>query len=474
MNMKKIRLTCLVWVLCSVFTLNAQVKVEPQFHEGVELMSMVWRLMGAHEYNLCMVPKIYEEADRFFAPMKNHKVVELAKEMRKSNVAYDAVADYGLHLNISEKGKITFKKDIASGSDDSFDRWSEKGKKEMLAALNDFYKKSRFHEWYLSTESLRQEALAAFEKNGSQIDYSWFDRFFGPLDHASFHIVLSFLVGTHNYGCSMKATDGTELLTPVIGNIHQDEGGSLFYNDIRDIIVHEFCHAYCNPLNAKFWDAMAVNAQAVFEEKAEALASIAYGNAMIMMNETFVRSSVIRYLLTHDRNAHPQKLIKAEEDLGFLLTATLVGALEKREQQKDQYATMTDFMPEYVKAVNSFSVENYKKEQEEYAKHSPKVLSTSIDNGAKDISSGEVTFSLTFDKPMNVNQVGLNIYQGYSFPTLAKKEPVLQWSEDKKTLQVYLNLASGKEYGLMIPAGGFSSADGYINQEDIPIKFTTK
>ena len=68
-------------IFCSILlslSSFAQSTIPAHFDECVELMSTVWRLSGAREYNLCKVPKYAQEVDDYFSPFKEHPVVELA------------------------------------------------------------------------------------------------------------------------------------------------------------------------------------------------------------------------------------------------------------------------------------------------------------------------------------------------------------------------------------------------------------
>ena len=326
---------------------------EPHFSESMDLISLIWRLIEAPEYNDCHVQVVNETADAFFASMISHEVLDIARECRNRGVGYDAVASFGLHLLISDDGVLSFNPFFVGDTDSSFNRWSDSQKKSMLYALNDFYKKSNFHEWYQSLEPLRQQAIDSFKKI-CNVDYKWFDDFFGPIEGLSTQILLSFLNGGSNYGCSVDLAYGGKLLSPVLGCIQQDRNGTPLYSDITDVIIHEFCHPYCNPRIDYYWESMAEKANTVFEQVKTKMSSMAYGNAKTMMCETFVRASTIRYLVKHGSKKSKENLIKSEESKGFLFVRTFVDALEKREKNMTQYPTIDSIMPEIIKAVNDY------------------------------------------------------------------------------------------------------------------------
>ena len=80
----------------------------------------------------------------------------------------------------------------------------------------------------------------------------------------------------------------------------------------------------------------------------------AYSNAMTMMCETLVRSSTIRYMISHNQKNLVSMTLAYEESNGFMMVRSLVKTLEKREQEASKYATLADFMPEIIDAINNF------------------------------------------------------------------------------------------------------------------------
>ena len=460
----------LLIALLSVLTSFAQNPVPAHFDECVELMATVWRLSGADEYNLCRVPQYAHEVDSAFAEYKEHPAVQLARQyQRESGIAYDAVASYALHLTVTKDGAIVFNDSFLEGSDDSFDRWSEPQKKEFLEPLNDFFRKSRFHEWYLQQKELYTQVEEAFKAINQHVDYDWFSSYFGPQNGSTFRIVLSLLVGPNHYGCSAQLKDGSNALSPVIGNCQVAEDGSIFYNTnaVLPIVIHEFCHHYCNPLNAKFWSLMSQPAEKVFKEREQQLRQSAYGSALIMMNETFVRASVIRYMRVHYPQIEESALVKGEEHSGFILTQTLCDALKQYEQQRDKYATMTDFMPTLAKAVNDFDLKLYKKQQKELAKLDA-TYKVNLKDGAKDVPSGLFTLVIKFSKPM-VDGIALyNSFSGADFPPFKS----YSWRDDK-TLEVVFLLEPSHQYGFAVMGSRFITQDGHTGGKNTEINFTT-
>lgn len=455
--------------LLSTQALFAQNPAPVHFDECVDLMATVWRLSGSNEYNRCMVPSYAHEVDSVFAPFKEHPVVKKAScYQQEYGIGYDAVASYGLHITLTESGAIILNDSFLEGGDNSFDRWPDQQKKEFLEPLNDFYRASHFHDWYSKQENLHEQFKQAFDAINQQVDYSWFDNYFGPQSGSTFCIVLSLLVGPNNYGCSAQLKDGSTALSPVIGNCHVDENGNASYNanSVLPIVIHEFCHHYCNPLNDQFWPLMSQSAKKVFKEREKQLRQEAYSSAKTMMDETFVRASVIRYMKTHYPQIDEQALVKEEEKHGFILTQTLCDALKYYEQQRETYVTMSDFMPVYVKAVNDFDLKQYKKQQKQQAKLNA-TYKVNLKNGAKNVPSGPFLLTIVFSKPM-IDGISLYMIPGTDFPPFKG----YSW-HDEKTLEVSFLLEPSHQYGLIVKGDGFYTKDGHNAGKDTEITFIT-
>jgi len=444
-------------LLTSISAAFAKGDIDIHFSEGVDLMGVVFRLAGAKEFQCKNAPKYYESLDAYFASYKDHPITEYVRECRKhASICYDAVSAYGQHLVIGEDGKIAFDNREAKGSDTSFSRWPDDIAEEFLPKLEQFYKDTDFHTWYVSTEAFREKAIAAFRNCVDEIDFDWFDEYFyGNAIATEKAVVLSILIGPNNFGNSMALQDGGEFLCPVIGSCHEDEDGNPHYEDIAGIIVHEFCHHYCNPLDEKHWSLMKKGAAKAFKPMKTRLTESAYPSPGIMQNETFVRSSVIRYLLSHDPSADKDRLIVAEENLGFLLTRTEVDVLNEYEASRDQYKDMEAFMPRLGDAINAFTTAKYQKLLKEVSADLA-TYTCNIKDGSRKVPSGDFRIEITFSEPME-GDVSI-CYPDGDFDLPEVKDA--SWSDDMKTLRLDVVNEPGKDYGFRIEGSGFTTKSG--------------
>ena len=304
------------------------------------------------------------------------------------------------------------------------------------------------------------------------VDMEWFGRFFGE-GNGSFKIILSLLVGPNNYGISSRLPDSTHLLTPVIGCADYDDGHITYDKEaVLPIVIHEFCHAYCNPLVDAFHTLMEPSLSSAYAYGEKTLRAQAYTTPLIMMYETLVRSSVIRYLDSHPSlsTADRDRLIREEEARGFSLTAVTERALATYESKTVDRTGLKAFMPELAAAVKAFSIKAYakRKRQEKAAEDKHRVhYRCNIKNGARNIVPGDMTLSITFDSPMK---------EGISIGLSDKELPEYKghtWSADHRTISISFHTEPSTTYGMIILGDNFVSTDGRPSVET-ELTFTTK
>lgn len=326
-------------VLCLAGSAMAPNAIKASFDERVDLMAMIARLSGNREYNVCVDSAYAAQADQYFSKYADHEAVRLYRQIRQSdNVVYDAVVAYAVHLKFtgSRKHPLDFDENIRDGSDSSFERWPRSGKKTFLKSLNDFYTETGFHEWYKSTEPVRRKYLEKEQKSYDMVDLSWYENFFYRKPKLQTGIFVCLLTGLQNYGLSWELTDGTTVINPVYGVWK--------WTDLI-IVIHEFCHPYCNPLVNKYWDRLSDIAGKVYEENREALSRTAYTSPQIMMYETLVRASTIVYIKEKLPKFYSSKLIENEKMQGFPLVEPVFNSLLKYCGNRSEYPTLGDYFP---------------------------------------------------------------------------------------------------------------------------------
>src|SRR5687768_735979 len=73
---------------------RAVVGVDPR----VELFCIVARLAGYQEYNSGQLRAYNAAVDSWFGPYRNHQAVQIARDIRRYGISYDAVASLSVHV----------------------------------------------------------------------------------------------------------------------------------------------------------------------------------------------------------------------------------------------------------------------------------------------------------------------------------------------------------------------------------------
>ncbi len=376
----------------------------------VELMSLIFRLAGNPEYNKARVESYAEDADRQFGKFRDHAVVNLAEELRRTRgVSYDAVMGMAIHLTDAEK--LTLRLPLQPWPEGLDRRWTAPDVTNFLAAARQFVKDSSFQQFIDQHQSLYQTTMTRMQAfMAKQAHLEWFDAYFGQRSGASFTVALGLLNGGDCYGPHYRAADGHEELYCILGVWKTDEQGlPEFTHEAMPTVVHEFCHSYCNPLVDRHLAKLRPSGDALFEQVAEKMRSQAYDNGQTLLDESLVRACVIRYLRQYEGEEAAGRAVQAEKRNGFLWMQELSDLMGEYESHRDQYPTLDDFTPRLV-AFFAEAVTNFPRMQADWAAkqpkivhgaaNSPKIVSMIPANGAQDVDPNLTEIRVVFDRPM--------------------------------------------------------------------------
>jgi hypothetical protein len=457
--MKKIILLLTSIALC--YTIYAQKNnLKPKFDERTELLSVVFRLSGAREYQNNSVKIYTDSVDSYFASFKKHKVVKKAKRLRKMRgVAYDAIMSMAIHLSI-ENGTVQFNNNVTRDNLDG--RWGKSADKFVLL-LNDFYQTSNFNKFYTDKKELYSVAGKRFEDISGTIDLSWYKKFFGYEPEGEYNVVLSF-INMGNYGPKVKDKSGEESAYSIICAWETDSlGYPVYMKEQKHTLVHEFCHSFCNPMGDKFYPEMKEKTKEIYSKVNDIMRRQAYGSAKTMVNEILVRASTIRYF--QDEGTEQERvdaMIKHEKARGFLWIDKLYSVLNNYVDNRDRYKTFEDIMPDIVKLQNSLPVEPM---YEEYLSSCPKIVSCSLANGSKDVSTDLKEIIIVYDRPMS------------SFGISEKgKRPKMkaEWvGKDKIKIRMRVELEPDTKYRINFYTMFNRDRYGFPMRKDFDLKFST-
>lgn len=388
-TMKKILfITCaLIVAACSGVKPQTQV-IKAIYPEETELVAVVSHLADVAGYvwdedEMSGMKFYFDEVDSTFAQFRNHEIIPFIQDsLYYEGFNWDFPMRLALRLGI-ENGKIVYDDTLAE-EEEYYENITRDRESKFIELLQDFYDESDFHGFYVNHKPLYEECENAMQEIIDQVDFGWYESFFGPRENSSFHIYVGLLCGPGNYAIHQKGKTGSDIVNSVIGCANKDENG-IYYglHYTLPIIIHECNHSYCNPLNEEFWSEIEAKMNEFFEPNAEYYADEAYGAPGLVANETFVEASVMRYLYSHPlkfdesilekyrdyfdvpnasedeiRDKYYERLITVDEvNKKFYMIRDIIDVLAEREAEMDKYPTMKDFMPRYIETINSFTQE---------------------------------------------------------------------------------------------------------------------
>jgi len=468
MNFKNF-LALFLLIITFVLSANCQsIELSANVDERTELLSIIFRLAGAKEYSEGKLPDYNKRIEEHFDNYRNHEVIKLAQKLKKSNgISYDAVMSLAIHLEIFDSN-IKLKEEYSEKSLD--ERWTKDDAERFVVSLNDFYIESNFRHFFDSNLDLYNLSINRFYNVLNQINFTWFENFFGVEPDENYSIIVNLSNGWANYGPKTIDINGSEKRYAIIGAGKVDSlGKPIFSNKIIPTIVHEFCHSFCNHLIDEKAKEFNNSGKIIFSEVQNQMQKQAYGNHLTMLYEYLVRASVIKYIENVDTNKLSlNESIAIELSKGFYFINHLVEHLSAYESNRNKYESLESFMPEIITLFDSIA-NNYNSFYNTFFTNCPRIEYTSINNGSR-IDSSTKELLIRFNKPMRNSGYGFSYGKGgkKNFPIIEQVEWV-----DKKTIKISLGLETDKEYDIKLYNPVYLSECFYPVIDDFELSFRT-
>ena len=454
-------------MLCLVLGLNASA-VKVSVDENVEFVSAMCRLAGFKEYVNNVNKQYVTTLDSVMAPLKGCPAVMRLNELRDAQgLSYDAVAALAAHTAIRD-GRFV----LLPGSDLSKldSRWKSGQDAEVARLLDEAYRQSRFHDFYISQKPFYDKVMINVESMLANVDFAWLEDFYGSEILGRLSVSL---LNSGNYGVTCKRLGMPDESVIIIGCWKLDENGIPVFHDNESLIVHEFSHPMCNPIIDDNIRAFNGNAQLVADLMEDELAAQAYGGARTMLCESMVRSVEVQYALAHAKcaedSAAVETAIKSQVAGGFLVVPEIVNAMTEYRSQRDSYQTLSQAAPLIVEAVNGLDVtQRYR----ELRRGQVSVIGCSLTDGTRDVpASDRYVVKVFFDKPVTNSAMACDYYDNNPdiFPDICDAK----FDKDRRILTVYLKTEPGKEYGFKLLGWAYMTEAGYRGRGEAVIHFFT-
>lgn len=465
--LKKIIILCTLILQCAMLPVSKSIaqpqpKIYAQVDKRIETLSIVARLAGYEEYNDSFAKKYIEHIYHYFDSYKNDTLIGFMKHLRR-NIGYDAVMAMATNLEL-KRNRFSFidswKKDL---------RWNHTDAVQFVSLLNSFYKKTNFENFFKKEARYYAMVIKAFDSTMLHFNQLWYYEYYGTPPREKFNIIISCGNGGQNYGSTTNSIRHGKQTYAIIGSAAFDQKGDPIFpkNNYLPLIVHEFNHAFVNPLLNEYENAdiLKKSATILFGSVKTKMAANNYSNWQTMINESIVRASVVRYLMTNNSSIQTINSEIAEQfNRGFLWTKSLVDLLDIYENNRSIYPTLKDFYPRIIYFFDTTT------------KYYESKLSTVISlepfaNKARDVDPNLKEMTIYFDQPMNTK------YYSFNFGELGENAwpmtKVIGYSDDKKSIKVSLNLKPDTEYEMMVTGLSFVNIEGYP-LKDYLIKFKTR
>ena len=440
----------------------------PRVDERVELLSIVFRLAGAYEYNDTIYNAYTDQIKTHYEPFKDHPVIEFARQVREYNgIGYDAVMFMAISLDENLDPLVPFSDKIPEA------RWGRENALEFARLLKDFYRETNSAEFFRQLKETCQLASERFAPVYEKLDIAWYPAFYGQAPEEQFIIINSLGNGGNNYGPQIKLSDGQRKVYAIMGTGKTDPAGDPVYTieNYFPTLVHEFNHSFINHLIDKNRELFAQSGEKIFEIVGTLMQQQAYGAWHMVFKESLVRAAVIRYMKDHDFTpAEVANETMNQLARGFYWIEDLVEELDRYAQQRAAYPTLESYMPQMAKAFEHYA-RNIQQYKEAFDVKRPHIVSfAEFSNGAQNVDPATKTITVHFDRELEGK--GYSITYGRNGPEHFPKITGIRYAEDNRSVILDVELAPAKEYQMVFLGLAFKSTDG-IPLENYTLSFAT-
>lgn len=327
--------------------------------DRVELLTLVFHLIGAGEYDQPGSRSPYSrEAEAYWEPALDHEVFALARRLREEHgIGFDAVP--GLAVHLTAPPELALRVPLEPWPERLDRRWEGVDLEGFLGALRSFATETEFLEFQKGFADMRRAAEQSLARPLEAANVvPWLHEFFGVESGTSYVAVPGLLCGPGNYGVSVRLADGTLELWPVIGAGTWDAAGNPQYGAGHvGTVVHEFTHAYANPVVDANWSLLEPAFERLFPAVKDVMAPQAYGTPRTVAYESLVRACCLRHAARQlGSEAFERERDYEERQRGFRWSGELSALLEQYEAERATYPTLRDFGPRLAEFFEGVAV----------------------------------------------------------------------------------------------------------------------
>ena len=281
----------------------------------VELISVIFRLAGHDELNVSKFA-YQKELDTTFASYKNHPAVTYAAS-KLSHIGPGYVLAFALHIKPDMSGLIS---DLSGLVGVFGDKWTSQTITEFFPLVLDFYKDTKFNDFYKSKESfyLSESKLFAEDKRVINLDKKWFLPWAERFDVATkYDFVVSPSISVANHAVRVADVNYAVMSSNIDASLLPS-----------GFLVHEYVHSFGDGIGIMWY-----MENARVREIAEAANNPFYPDPMDVAIEYMVRSYTILYFADRGDTEAISILMKIDKSLGFAEIEEVYGLVRKFEKR---------------------------------------------------------------------------------------------------------------------------------------------
>jgi len=335
----------LVLLLCSAAASSAvdiPVRVDPR----VELMSIIFRLAGSPEYNQGQVTAYEADIDAFFADVRDHPAVVLARKLHdESGIGYGAVMALAVHVtNPPELGEHVAFDPLPSGL---APQWTPDEARRFLSAVRHFADESHFMVFFSDQQGLYDLAVNRMSiAMENQSVGPWTQAFFGMPLGAAFTVILGMSNGTSSYSSEVVASGRKGEYFSVVGVGQVDSAAMpVFSLDTLQPVMHEYLTAYIATRPSSAMERFASAGRELYPAVEPIMTGLGYNDWHLVVTETLVRAITIRWIgAGHEKDLVP-RAVGYQQKMGFYWLDGMNDLLVEYESQRSQFPTFEAFVP---------------------------------------------------------------------------------------------------------------------------------
>lgn len=439
--------------------------------ERVELTNIVFGLAGIPEYSVNPMRGYTEEVKEYFKDYEEHPIFEHIWKMRsEGHVSYGRIIGTAFCLNI-KNGRVLADTVSVTLEEAGEGQWSKENFEIYVKLLDDFYRKSDFHRFFIRNKELYKEAKSVIDYSLDMIRPEWFESFIGQsLEMPDVYVMTNSI---NNF--SFVPDKDTKIPFSIFLS-YNGQDSLMFYYQGFPLVLHEIMHFYSDSIALPYFPQVEQSIAKMSEQVWDKMAKLAIGTHESVFTEWFTEFLTIAYLNDNNPDIFRQSLMRTTYTDGFFWTLRLWDFLKEHfYADNETYATITDFMPRIAECIN-FTGNDMEHVIAECEHNIPYVTSVYPLPGSDLATYGKVdSITVKFSIPMNKATGVANLKTGEGVTPFINAMAMEAYWKDSTTLVIPIfSIPESGTCGIILDKWFTQSVNWLCLKEDYVIEYFVK